>query len=202
MKIVVVVDKRNSAIDRIAQMQARHLRHLDIVVCDVHPKRPTDDQLRFFLENAEDADILDFEYWKTAVMLLTRYPHLNNKKKILAHHNPYDIDKSDWHQFDVNIAKNKEIHSRIPGSEYVHIPVDMDFFTYNNEYNETSKIVLMVANRIESKKGILEVARACSELKMKFVLVGAISDRDYFNSVLEQGCEFQLNFWREHSRHT
>jgi hypothetical protein len=42
----------------------------------------------------------------------------------------------------------------------------------------------MVANRIESKKGILPVAIACADLNLHFILVGAISDADYFESIM------------------
>jgi len=42
----------------------------------------------------------------------------------------------------------------------------------------------MVANRIESKKGILQVAIACADLGLTFVLVGAISDMGYMQAIM------------------
>jgi len=51
----------------------------------------------------------------------------------------------------------------------------------------------MVANRIEGKKGIAPVAQACSELGLQFVLVGNISDRNYFGEVLQAGGSIEFN---------
>jgi hypothetical protein len=45
----------------------------------------------------------------------------------------------------------------------------------------------MVANRIESKKGILPVAKACKQLGIKMNLVGAVSQPDYFQEVIDTG---------------
>jgi hypothetical protein len=47
--------------------------------------------------------------------------------------------------------------------------------------------VIMVANRIEGKKGILPVAIAAADAGLKFILVGAISDRDYFFDIMQTG---------------
>jgi glycosyltransferase involved in cell wall biosynthesis len=49
------------------------------------------------------------------------------------------------------------------------------------------KTVIMVANRIEGKKGILPVAIAAADAGLKFILVGAISDRDYFFDIMQTG---------------
>ena len=70
--------------------------------------------------------------------------------------------------------------------------IDIEKFPFSREYND-SKTVLMVAARIESKKGILPVAQVCKKLGYKFVLVGSISDRDYFEKIKEVGVDFREN---------
>ena len=77
---------------------------------------------------------------------------------------------------------------------YIPITVDSDYWQFNPDWkpkdpsiNRDKGTVLMVANRIESKKGILPVAIACADLGLKFVLVGAVSNADYMQSILATG---------------
>lgn len=186
LKVLSVVDKEKTAIDRLAQGIKPYMNGIQYDVVSVHPKRPDAQQLADFNELAQQADIIDFQYWRTALTLLEIYPWLETKKKMLAHYNPYSITESDWKQFDIVTACNQSIAKDLPGSKYVPLTVDTEFWTFNQDWKPT-KNVIMVANRIESKKGILEVAIACGELNLNFILVGAISDRDYFNAVMATG---------------
>jgi hypothetical protein len=70
--------------------------------------------------------------------------------------------------------------------EYVPLTIDTDFWQYNTEFVPNQNVI-MVANRIESKKGVLEVALACKQLNLHLQLVGAISDGEYFRQVIETG---------------
>ncbi len=194
LKVVVVVDKKDTAIDRLAQAQAQYMRNYDYVICDVHPKRPDDDQMARFLVEAAGADIIDFQYFRSAEMLLDNISWLKDKKLILAHHNPYSIFESKWDRYDMVVANNKTIFGDLrelmhnPEKRLTLIPnaVDPSFWRFNFDW-KPNKRVLMVANRIEGKKGILEVAIACGELGLTFVLVGAVSDRQYMHSVFQTG---------------
>lgn len=130
-------------------------------------------------------------------MLLDKYPWLKDKPKTLAHYNPYSITEGNWDEFDHVIADNRTINTNLkkimhnPAERLTYIPitVDTDFWTFNPDW-EPNKNVIMVANRIEAKKGILPVAKACRELGLKFILVGAISDRNYFMEVMKEGAVF------------
>lgn len=190
LKVLAVTDKQGSAIDRLAQGMAQYHTNLNYVVCDIHPKRPSDEQLARFERELADTDIVDFQYFKTALMLIERYPDLAFKHRILAHHNPYSI-QGDWSNFERIVANNKTIQrdlEQFTGREIDYIPntVDANFWTFKREW-EPNKNVIMVANRIESKKGILPVAVACGDLGLKLILVGSISDRNYFHEILQTG---------------
>lgn len=187
-RIVTVVDKPGSAIDRIAQGMVKYMNGYEYIVCAVHPKRPSPEQIEAFNQAAMGADILDFQYFKSARMLLNTYSWLKDKKKILTHHNPYSITEESWNDFDIVVANNKTIHDRLRGVtnsdlELIGNSIDTDFWTYKREF-EPYKQVIMVAARIEAKKGILEVALACQELGIRMLLVGSISDRSYFDSIM------------------
>ena len=188
MKCLLVCDKKNSAIWRLAQGIKKYLPHFKIDVIAVHPKRPDPDQLDAYNRLANQADIISYEYWKTALMLLDNYP--NNKPKILCHYNPYNLQESDWKQFNIITVANQIMKQELKQSRLVPLSIDLELFPFQREYPETNQ-VLMVSSRIESKKGVLPVAEVCQELGYPLVVVGSISDRDYMNKILATGAEFR-----------
>jgi glycosyltransferase involved in cell wall biosynthesis len=185
MKILSVTVKPMSAIDRLANDVKKYNEHLDIEVMPIHPKRESEDVLKVFEEKAKDVDILDFQYWKSAEMLLNRYPSLLGKLKILSHYNPYDIFQGDWKNYDIVVTPNRTIQEQVPDSVLIPLSVDLNFFRFNEEYvNE--KRVLMVVARIEGKKGVREVAEVCKELGYKFILIGQISRPEYYKQFADK----------------
>lgn len=186
LKICVIVDKEDTAIDRLSQGMKPYMNGYDYEVVAVHPKRPSPEQLARFEEVASQASIIDFQYFRTALMLLDRYAWLKDKKTILTHHNPYSITESDWSQFDIVVANNQTIHKQLQGSEYIFNTIDTDFWTFNTNWQPNDSVI-MVANRIEAKKGIAPVAKACGELGIKLILVGSISEPSYFHEIIQGG---------------
>lgn len=214
MKVVCVVDKTGTALDRLAKGVAKYHDNIEYIVCDVHPKRPDPDQLARFESAAIDADVIDYQYFRTAEKLRSMYPWLKDKKQILTHNNPYSIKESNWNDYDLNVGNNKEIFKNLGNItqkplEYVPLTVDTDFWTFNPDWKFNGKVnannkydwqdetaeptVIMVANRIESKKGILPVAIACAELDIRFILVGAISDLEYYHSIMATGGNIEFH---------
>lgn len=188
LKVVCVVDKEDTALDRLAKGVAKYHGNLDYKVLAVHPKRPDINQLADFEREAMDADIIDWQYFRTAELLRYKCPWLKEKKQILTHNNPYSINESDWNGYDMVVGNNESIYKQLgkitqKPVEYVPLTVDTDLWEFNTNW-QPNKNVIMVANRIESKKGILPVAIACAELNLHFVLVGAISDMNYFQSIM------------------
>lgn len=189
LKVVTVVDKTGTALDRLAKGVARYHDNLDYKVLSVHPKRPDPQQLIDFENEARNADVIDWQYFRTAELLRKIYPWLKDKKQILTHNNPYSIEESDWNGYDLVVGNNKEIYEKLGKIterplEYIPICVDTDFWSFKREF-EPNRNVIMVANRIESKKGILPVAIACADLNLHFILVGSISDANYFQSIMD-----------------
>lgn len=191
LKVVAIVDKTGTALDRLAKGVAPYHTNLDYKVIDVHPKRPSPEQLQRIEQECQTADIIDYQYYRTADMLRNRYEWLKAIPSILTHNNPYAIKERDWNDYQVVVGNNKEIYEnlkKITATRIEHIPlvVDPHFWSYNEDY-KFERSVIMVANRIESKKGILPVALACKKAEVKMYLVGAISDPDYWKQVMDTG---------------
>ena len=195
-KIVITVDKPKSAIDRLAHIIKDNNEHLDIKVVPVHPKKPSRSRLMLFEREIKDADLWHSQYWKTGEMLMGYFPQLKKGiKKVLTHHNPYDIDKKDWGEYDHIVVKNRTQQKKLSGASYIRHAVDLDFFKYRKDYcpdkrcrecPHKCKTVGMVAARIEGNKGISEVAQACKELGYKFILVGRVSKPGYLKEIMER----------------
>lgn len=192
LKVVCVVDKEGTALDRLAKGVAQYHKNIDYKVVSVHPKRPDRAQLIAFFDEILDADIIDWQYFKTAEMLFKQYPDLlEGKKHILTHNNPYSIYESDWARYDIVVGNNLTIYEKLGQItesivEYVPLTVEGDFWKFNNDWQPNDKII-MVANRIESKKGVLPVALACKKLGVPLTLVGSISDAEYFGKIMDTG---------------
>lgn len=191
LRVVCVVDKVGTALDRLAKGVAPFHTNLDYHVVDVHPKRPDPEQLERFESLARTADVIDYQYFKTAEMLRERYDWLKNIPSILTHNNAYSHKEGTWNDYQVNVGNNKTIYNdlqKITTSrvEYITLAVDPYFWKFNDNY-EPKKSVIMVANRIESKKGILPVALACKKLGIRMNLIGNISDMTYFREINDTG---------------
>lgn len=191
LRVVCVVDKEGTALDRLAKGVAPYHKNLDYHVVDVHPKRPSPEQLQRFEELARTADVIDYQYYRTSDMLRARFDWLRDIPSILTHNNPYAIHERDWNDYDVVVGNNRTIFNLLKDItttrvEYIPITVDPNFWTFNEDYKFPFSVI-MVANRIESKKGILPVAKACKMLNCKMYLVGAISDPAYWSEVMAVG---------------
>lgn len=195
LKVVAIVDKEHTAIWRLAKALEPHFENLNYKVIAVHPKRPDQSQLQLIEQECKDADIISWDYFRTAEMLREKFSWLKAKKSILNHYNPYSIYEKDWNDYDLVVGCNKHIYNELgtittAPVEYMPLTIDTDFWTFNPDWKaDQSNIrsVIMVANRIESKKGILPVALACKKLGLTLQLVGAVSDANYFNQIIETG---------------
>lgn len=194
LRVISVVDKEGTALDRLAKGVAPYHKNLDYHVIDFHPKRPDASQINKFDELARTADIIEYQYFRTAEKIREMFPWSKDIPSILVHNNPYSITESDWNDYQVNVGNNQTIYKDLQKItqtrvDYIPLVVDPYFWKFNDDYTY-DRSVIMVANRIESKKGILPVAKACKQLGVKMYLVGAISDANYWQEVMAEGVEF------------
>lgn len=184
MKITLIADKENTAIHRLCVYTQKALpQHQFKIVC-VHPKRPSQKQLDDAGEALNWCDVVDFRYWKSAELLRSMFDI--KKPQMLTHYNPYDIEGHSWTHYPINVVVNAEQAAKMRGISFsIGLPVDLAYWNYSTEFDQQRMDqVIMVANRIEAKKGILPVAQACHELGINFVLVGRPSDATYLEKIL------------------
>ena len=186
MNILILVDKKKSAIALLAGLIKRYSPHHHITIQSFHPKRPDLDELENAPKLWEAADIVHVAYWKSGDKFKEMYPQLfASKRKILTHYNPYNVYERDWKEdYKRIIVPNNEMEEKIPYAKKIPMCIDLHFWEYNRDYTD-SKAVLMVAGRIEGKKGIKEVAITCKNLGVPFNLVGRVSKGAYVNEVLQ-----------------
>src|SRR3990167_11508351 len=113
-KILQIVDKNGTAIDRMATGIQVNLPHHQIRKIAVHPKKPSFIDLELYKRWASWADLFDYHYWKTAEMLRKEYPEFNNKPSILTHYNPYNLEESDWAGYNKLIVVNQTMKKALP----------------------------------------------------------------------------------------
>lgn len=186
MKILLTHPKDGTAIHRLSLDVKNVNKHHQYRIVAVHPKRPDEAQLNEFVEAYKWCDLWDSQYWKTSEMLLTKYGNPLKKPIILTHHNPYDLLEKEWKHYNKVVVMNKT-QKRVL-KDAIHIPhaIDVRKFAFNDNYT-TNKTIIMVAQRIEGKKGVLPVALACQQLGYKLILVGQISNTEYFTEVMRTG---------------
>ncbi len=189
MRVLIVIDKSDSAIDRLAQEVRRYQSHYKIQVQPLHPKKNTGEDLFRVGKALEWCDVIDIQYWKSGEILRVNFPtDFENKPKVLFHHNPYDLDKEKWNNiYDLVGAVNKSICNEYPYMYHIPHGINLDFFTFNPDYTKSKKIVNMVVARIESNKKIVEVAKVCKELGVELHLVGRVSSGPYMQEILDTG---------------
>lgn len=191
MNVLIVVDKYQSAIDRLAQSVMKYNTHLNIKVFPVHPKRNDIEVISEAQQMLMWADVIDIHYWKSGEVLRSTFPvEFEAKPKIVCHFNPYDYDKLNWMDYyDAVTVGNSTIAGFLPYAHNIPYCIDLDFWDWNPDYPKDKQVCMAVA-RIEGKKGVLEVAKACRDLKYKLVVAGRVSDVEHMRAVMEAGGEY------------
>ena len=185
LKILQIVPAPNTAITTLAEQIARNApSDLEVKTLSFHPKKPDENEKKKFLTCVKWCDILDMQYWKSASKIKEMYPsEFNSKPKILTHYNPYNLNEEKWEEYKFVCVVNNYQKSILPNALMMPLCIDTSFFKFNRSNYTIEPIVNMSVNRIEGKKGVYEVAKACKELNYKFILVGRISDGGYMDRV-------------------
>ena len=189
MKILQITDVLTSAITRLCKQIIKHNKsEHEIKLVSFHPKKPDKHELENIKKLWNWADIVDVQYWKSGAKIAELFPELwNKKKKILTHYNPYNLLEQEWKDYAAVVVVNNYQQSVLPAARLFPLSVDLDYYKFNRSKYTIEPVVNMSVNRMESKKGVIEVALACQQLNYRFLLVGRVSDAKYMNEVKSAG---------------
>lgn len=189
MKIIQIVPAMATAITTQANGILQNNKDINIRLLPFHPKKPDKKQISDLMEGWKWCDFVDMQYWKSGSKIREMFKGQNlweRKRKMLTHYNPYNLHEEDWSDYDKVIVVNKFQKSELPDAELIPLSIDTNFFKYSRYYTP-DPVVHMAVNRIEGKKGVVEVAQACRELDYKFILVGRPSKPEYVKEVKAAG---------------
>ena len=137
MKVTTVVDKADSAIEVVAKIIQKYKSDFELRITPFHPKRPSPPQLKAMEENLKWCDIIDCQYWKTGSKVRDLLPKLwNSRKKLLTHHNPYDLHRESWEDYDQLVVLNKTQQKELPSATWIPHCVDFNFFKFTPHYTK------------------------------------------------------------------
>lgn len=199
MKVVMIVDKAGSAIDILAKINANRMKHFDVVVLPFHPKRPSQEEILAVNKELQDANIIDFLYWKSACKIRELMPQLcEGKKMILTHQNEHNVEGDwDWKKYswDAIVAKNEWQREKLKAQGYnpvfIRHAIEFDNFEYVPKLN-SEKIVGFVG-QVKKVKGVRELKQACDELGYRLMIVGRVSESAYWEELNKNNLLYYQN---------
>lgn len=183
LKVLSITDTNRSAIFRLTEQIKKYNSEIEMEIVDLHPKKTDEKQKENLKKALKWCNIIDVQYWKSGAKARELFPdQWKSKKKSLTHHNPYNLHEEKWDDYNKIVVLNKTQQKELPNSTWIPHCIDTNFFKFNESYTE-NKIVNMTVARIEDKKGVYEVAKACNQLGYKFILIGRISNANYCNKI-------------------
>lgn len=189
MKVLQIVDKDSTAIDNLAKFIQREDRNVDVL--PFHPKRPDPVSVEFLRTQWKNYDLLHWQYWKSWKKAQELIPGIEEAKSILTHHNPYDLLEDYWLDYhDEVCVMNEEQRMELGYGTLIRHGVDTSLWNYQENDHMTIGIC---ANRIESKKGVKQIAEVAKEMGLKFIVMGRISKPDYWKEVLKVGADIEFH---------
>jgi glycosyltransferase involved in cell wall biosynthesis len=212
MRILLVVDSKGWAIDHLAQVKVKYNQHINFKVIYLHPRDIQDDtpeasdRLELFEHEVKEfePDIIHFEYFRTAGILMNKLPFLTQYKTILTHHNQKQkvLKQENWIMQGITYLVTHTQKARKYLIEKCEQPrervfqirhgIDLTEFTYSNEEPEEPRVGYV--GRIVPWKGLKEIALACKELRYKILFMGKQDKPAYWDEILKEGLEDVFDF--------
>lgn len=202
MKIVSIADKTGSAIDRLCKMNIARLPHITFDHFCVHPKRPDPAVVDAVRRSIRNADLIDFGYWKSAVLLRRLIPEIEKIPMILTHNNEHNINddkRNHWEWQEMAwpkiIVKNKWQLHQLEAREYKPHLIRHAFEAacYSFVPQLTQERVVGYVGQIKKVKGVRELKAACDKLGYRLIVVGGASEAAYWDELKKDNVEFLNN---------
>lgn len=185
MKILILPDSP-WAIGKLSEAIVVHNPQHSFRMIYVHP-RGVEEKIAEVREAAAWADVIHFQYWRSAEQLINLIPELKEKKTILTHHNQKNLLSCDWEKLCIkrHVVHTKKSQEILLDAGYEKVAViqhgiDLSYFEYGRL---PEKPMVGYCGRIVPWKGLKEIAQACYELGIPLSMMGKADKADYWDSI-------------------
>jgi len=189
--ILIIVDSPDWAIAHLAKAIIERNPQLNWKFLPVHPKglERGEIDLEPIKKDVEWADVIDFQYWRTASQLVEKIPEIKNKITLVTHQNDKDLFSADWGWCSGIIARTKNAFNKLYdkyGSKVKLITIGIDIENFPYWGKDPVKPTVGYVGRIVPWKGLKEVARACYELNYPLLVLGKLDKPTYLAEIPEE----------------
>lgn len=203
MKILMVADVPNWAIDALCQLIIKHNPHHQIRLKYVHPRdAKLPEKVSEFKKIVEQfqPDLIHIMYYRSGIQLIEELPELKEYPIIVSHQNQRTkaLFMYDWKKFGVDMMTCATEKCKNMLEEKYDVPVtkipfgiDLNEFSYSDK--EPDEFMLGSVGRAVRWKGLKEISEVATELNKPLQIMGYIDKADYWNEV--DRTMFRYDFW-------
>lgn len=187
MKILMTKDVNGWAIGNLADSIMRYNKHFDFIDIPVHPRAVDQNILTINdLVQKKQIDVWHAQYWHSATQLQDSLRGMDEIPTILSHHNHYALGKEEWNRFSMITIPTewgyKELTKKYNHIVKVPYGLDLDRFSYINDYNPEPKTIGYIG-RVIANKNLKKIVEGAKKLKYKVIASGFVDKPDYWKEV-------------------
>jgi len=202
MNILITPDVHEWAIGNLVKAIVRNNPRFNFFNVAVHPRGVAQGmiEIKNLMSNGIKFDLWHPQYWHSANQLMDLMPELKEIPKILTHHNHYQLDESDWKEYDMlAIATTwgfEKLALKHPNVVKIPMGIDLDRYTFIEDYPPKEPAVGYIG-RVVPHKNLDRICKISKELGYKVIGSGYIDKPDYWETVPKDNLEFHGGFGRQ-----
>lgn len=194
MKVLITSDVAEWAIGNLTRSIINNNDHIEFIWTNVHPRDYEAGcfEIRKILKE-EKIDLWHVMYWNSGKQVRIMNPQINDIPSVLSHHNHYALDDDDWSQYSAITIPTKwglnKLKPKYPNTELIPYGIDLDTFSYINEYPPKEPRVGYIGRVIEHKN-LDKVCSTAKELGYKVIGSGYIDKPNYWKTIDKENLEW------------
>ena len=196
MRVLLVVDTPNWAIDYLAQSIIKHAPH-HTYECVYVPPRDAGElevQQKFERDVREfRPDIIHFMYYRSCSQLIEALPFLKKYKMILSHQNQRDkaLYHKDWNALGIDCITTATQKAAMllmqRGQNNVRaIKYGVEFDDFPFIEDEPKEFVCGYVGRVVQWKNLVIIGEACHEIGVPLRMMGRMNKPEYYNEMSDE----------------
>lgn len=202
MNILITPDVHEWAIGNLTKAIVKHNKRFNFYNIAVHPRGVAQGfmEIKKIFDEGIKIDLWHPQYWHSANQLMEMMPELREIPKILTHHNHYQLDESDWKNYDMLAIPTswgfEKLSAKHPNVVKIPHGINLDRFSFIEEYPPKEPAVGYVG-RVVPHKNLHIICSVAKELGYKVIGCGFVDKPDYWETVPKDNLEFHGGFGRQ-----